>query len=149
MFDKYVIQSGDTLPIIADRFKTTAQNILDINNIAYPDMIRAGMEIIVPKNVQEYFTTYTINQGDNLYAIAKRYNINPTLLAAVNGLSDVDYIYPNQQLLIPKSGYSYYITTDGDTLSLVADKFNTKPENVIATNTIYLLPGQLIVNKKV
>jgi LysM repeat protein len=149
MFDKYLIQNNDTLTNLAERFKTTPQNILDINNIAYPDMLRAGMEIIVPKNTQEYFTTYTINQGDNLYAIAKRYNINPTLLAAINGLSGEDYIYPNQQLLIPKSGYSYYITAEGDTLSIVADKFNTKPETVIASNTVYLLPGQLIVNKKI
>ncbi len=77
-----------------------------------------------------------------------KYNINPTLLAAVNGLSETDYIYPKQEILIPKSGYSYYITNDGDTLGIVAEKFVTDQKALVDLNTIYLLPGQLIVNKK-
>lgn len=97
---------------------------------------------------EEYFTTYTIKEGDSLYAIARRYNINPTLLAALNGLGMDDYIYPNQQLLIPKNGYSFYITKDGDTLKTVADKFSKTPNEVTRLNTtIYLLPGQLMINK--
>ena len=72
------------------------------------------MDIAVPIS-NDYFTTYTVNSGDNLYAIARRYNINPTLLAALNGLNMDDYIYPNQKIMIPKSGYSFYITKDGDT----------------------------------
>ena len=59
-----------------------------------------------------------------------------------------DYIYPDQELLIPKNGYIYYITTEGDTIDLVADKFNTTREDVMNDNTIYLLPGQLIIHKK-
>lgn len=147
MYDRYVVQDNDTLNSIAIKFNTTPNNILDINNFSY-DMVRAGTEIIVPTNKEEYFTSYTINQGDTLYQIAKRYNINPTLLAAINGLSENDYIYPKQELLIPKSGYSYYITNEGDTLGIVADKFGTDQKSLVDLNTIYLLPGQLIVNKK-
>ena len=148
MFDRYIVKENDTIDSIASQFKTTSSTILDINNIPYNNMLRVGMEIIVPSNLQEYFTTYTINQGDNLYQIAKRYNINPTLLSAVNGLNETDYIYPKQELLIPKSGYSYYITNDGDTLDLVASKFNVDKHRLIDTNTIYLEEGQLLVNKK-
>lgn len=97
---------------------------------------------------EEYFEYYTIKKGDNLYQIAKSYNINPSLLAALNGLSENDYIYPNQVIMIPKKGYSYYITKDGDTLSLVAKTFNTTIGNIINNNsTIYLREGQLLVNK--
>ena len=147
MYDRYVVQNNDTLNSIAIKFNTTPNNILDINNFSY-DMVRAGTEIIVPTNKEEYFTSYTINQGDNLYQIAKKYNINPTLLAAINGLSENDYIYPKQEILIPKSGYSYYITNEGDTLGIVADKFGADQKSLVDLNTIYLLPGQLIVNKK-
>lgn len=96
----------------------------------------------------KYFTIYTIVKGDNLYKIAKEYNINPILLAALNGLNESDYIYPNQEILIPKNGYSYYITKEGDTLDIVRDKFNTNVEDLINNNLIYLLPGQLLVHKK-
>lgn len=96
-----------------------------------------------------YFTYYTIEKGDNLYEIAKKYNINPKLLAAINGIKDNEYIYPNQELLIPKSGYSYYITAEGDTLSEVAKAFKTTPENLMNYNkTIYLLPEQILVYKR-
>ena len=59
-----------------------------------------------------------------------------------------DFIYPGQELIIPKNGYSYYITTEGDTLDIVAQRFKTSKENLINTNdTIYLLPDQLLVNR--
>ena len=148
MFDRYIVNSNDTIDIIANRFKTTPNTILDINNIAYKDMLREGMEIIVPTNVKDYFTIYTINEGDSLYQIARRYNINPTLLAAINGLNEADYIYPKQEILIPKSGYSYYITTDGDTLDIVSSKFGIDKQRLVDNNTIYLEEGQLLVNKK-
>ena len=148
MYDKYLIKQGDTLDSIADRFNTTEAIILDLNNIAYPDMLRAGKEIIVPINKSTYFEYYTIKKGDTLYGIAREYNINPDLLAILNGLNSNDYIYPNQEILIPKSSYSYYVTADGDTISTVSKKFNIGQSELINSNeTIYLLPGQLLVKK--
>ncbi len=95
-----------------------------------------------------YYTYYTIEKGDNLYEIARKYNINPKLLAAVNGIEDKEYIYPGQVLMIPKSGYSYYITGEGDTLKGVADAFRTTEANMLRMNkTVYLLPDQLLVYK--
>ena len=95
-----------------------------------------------------YFEYYTIQKGDNLYAIAKKYNVNPILLATINGLNQSDYIYPEQVIMIPKSDFAYYITKEGDTLELVAKTFNTNEETLIKYNpTIYLQEGQLIVNR--
>ena len=96
----------------------------------------------------KYFTYYTIETGDNLYEISKKYNINPKLLAAINGIKDNEYIYPGQELIIPKSGYSYYITAEGDTLSGVTEAFRTSTDNMLRYNkTIYLLPDQILVYK--
>ena len=105
--------------------------------------------VIAPKNNQNYFSYYTVEKGDSLYAIARRYNINPELLAGLNGLSMEDYIYPNQEILIPKSGYSYYITKEGDTIDLVAGLFKTSADNVLKNNgIIYLDEGQILVQPK-
>lgn len=97
---------------------------------------------------QEYYDVYKIEKGDNLFKISKKYNINPLLLSSLNGLNMDDYIYPDQELLIPKKGYTYYITTEGDTISIVADKFEIDQDKLLDNNTIYLLPGQLLVYKK-
>ena len=149
MYDKYQIRSGDSIKGIAKKFNTSVATILDINNIAYPDMLRVGMEIIVPKDKENYFEYYTIGKGDTLYQISRQYNINPELLAVLNGMNLNDYIYPGQEILIPKNGYSYYITDEGDTLELVANKFNVSKSKVLNDNeTIYLMAGQLMINKK-
>ena len=104
---------------------------------------------IVPKNNQNYFEYYTIEKGDSLYGIARRYNINPELLAGLNGLSMEDYIYPNQEILIPKAGYSYYITKEGDTVDMVANLFKIPSSQLIQNNgVVYLADGQVLVNPR-
>jgi len=148
MYDKYLVRYGDDLSKIARKFNTKESIIMELNNIPFPDMIREGKEIIVPINKEKYFEYYTIEKGDSLYSIARRYNINPDLLAILNGLNSNDYIYPEQEILIPKSNYSYYVTKNGDTLDTVSQKFNTNLKELIDNNeTIYLLDGQLIVKK--
>ena len=147
MYNKYLIKEGDRIDYLANKFNTTIDKLMEINNIYDYRLFKAGREINVPSD-NDYFTTYTVNSGDSLYQIARRYNINPTLLAALNGLNMDDYIYPNQKIIIPKSGYSFYITKEGDTLELVGKKFNRNLKDLLElNNTIYLLPGQLMINK--
>ena len=149
MIDIYQIQENDSLKEIAERFNTTVKDILEKNNICYPEEIRVGMRIVIPQAKEQYFNTYTVMKGDSLYKIARKYNINPELLAAFNGLNFDDFIYPNEQIMIPKSGYSYYLTAEGDTLNSVVNVFKSSCDKLLAENeTVYLLPGQLIVNKK-
>lgn len=148
MFDQYRLKPGDTLQSVAKKFQTNESTLKDLNNIYYSDSIRAGMDIIVPKNVNTYFTYYTIERGDSLYGIARKYNINPELLAGLNGLDMEDFIYPGQEILIPRSEYSYYITKEGDTLDTASNMFKISKSRLLDNNsTIYLQEGQILVNK--
>lgn len=148
MYDKYRLKYGESLSDVAKRFNTNENFIKEINNIYFTDTIRQGMDIIVPKTNDNYYNTYVIETGDSLYKIARKYNINPELLASINGLDEEDYIYPGQEILIPRSGFSYYITKDGDTVDTVMQMFNSNKEDFNKYNpTIYLMAGQLLVNK--
>lgn len=148
MFDYYRIENGDSLESIADKFKVSVEDLKSANRM-YINELRVGMDILVPKNKEQYFNYYTIESGDSLYKIAQKYNINPTLLANLNGLDMDAYIYPNQEILIPKSGYSYYITAEGDTLDTVANVFKKAKDEVIDDNpTIYLMENQILVTKR-
>ena len=92
-----------------------------------------------------FYTVYEIKNGDSLYQISKKYNVNTKLLAELNGLDLDDYIYPGQILLVPKKDVSYYITKEGDTLKTVSDTFGTSEEEIVNQNkTIYLQSGQMI-----
>ena len=96
-----------------------------------------------------FYIVYKIKKGDTLYKISKEFNVNTKLLAELNGLNIDDYIYPEQMILIPKKNVSYYITKDGDTLDIVSKIFNVKQEDIILANeTIYLMPGQMIYYNK-
>ena len=97
----------------------------------------------------DYYTYYTVSKGDTLYAISKRFNVNPSLVSMLNGLKEEEYIYPNQTLIIPKKGIEYYITKDDDTLALVAKIFNVSESDLIKNNkSIYLLPSQMLFYKE-
>ena len=147
MFEKYRVKGNETIEDIANKFHTNVRYIIDLNNFGYDESLREGMDIIVPKNKEKYFDTYTINKGDTFYGVSKKYNINPTLLAALNGLNMDDYIYPNQVILLPVNNYSYYITKDGDTLDMVSEMFKKNKDLLIKENeSIYLLPGQILVS---
>ena len=149
MFERYILREGENLFNVANKYNTTTNVISNLNNISGIDDLREGIELIVPVNSKEYFNYYVVESGDSLYKIARKYNINPELLANLNGLNFDDYIYPNQQLLIPKNGYSYYITTKGDTIDEVLRVFNSNLTKFFAENqTVYLMSGQLLVNKK-
>ena len=149
MFETYIIKKGDTLENIARNYSVSKDYLIDINNLYYIDDFKEGRELIVPSSKDVYFETYTIEKGDTLYSIAKRFNINPDLLSSLNGINKEDYIYPNQEIMVPKKDYAYYITADGDTLKTVSNAFNTSIDRLISENkSIYLLPGQLIVLKK-
>ncbi|MBR1413797.1 MAG: LysM peptidoglycan-binding domain-containing protein [Bacilli bacterium] len=107
-----------------------------------------NLNLDIPSNEDAYYDYYTINKGDTLYSISRMYNINPELLASINGLNMSDYIYDGQRIIIPKSNCSYYITAEGDTLNNVAEMFSINKDKLLEENkTIYLLPGQIMVNK--
>ena len=149
MYDKYLIEKGEDINSIAKKFLTKESVLMEINNIPFPDYFREGKEIIVPINKEKYFEYYTIKKGDSLYKIARENNVNPELLALLNGLDPDDYIYPNQEIMLPKNNYSYYVTAEGDTIDLNLKKFNVDKNTFMKQNeTIYLMPGQLLVKKK-
>ncbi len=150
MFERYKIKKGDTLSIISKKYDTNIDYLKSINDIYFIDDLREGTDIIVPKTKDLYYEVIKNSKGDTLVNIAKKYNLNPSLLASMNGLENDDYIYNNQELLLPKMNYSYYISKKGDTLDTVSNIFGITKDRLLSQNeSIYLLDGQIIVNKKI
>ena len=146
MYDIYQIEEGDTLEIIAQKTNTTVDNLRDINRVIN---VVPGAYIIVPTVENELFEMYTVRQGDNLYKIAQEIGINAEDLIMLNGLNKDDYIYPNQQLIIPKQMIDIYITKDGDTVDTLVRRFNTDYETLINENRkLMIMPDQLVILKK-
>lgn len=99
----YVIQSGDTLSGIAQRFGTTVSALADLNGISDPDKIYAGNTIRVPENGSSGSSGpvyYTIRPGDTLSGIALKYGTTVSALADLNGISNPDKIYAGSRIRI-------------------------------------------------
>ena len=146
MYDTYVIEKNDTIATISSKFNTSPEVIYQLNGFII-DLV-PGNRLVVPRVVSNYFDYYTVSKGDTLFKIANDNNIDADLLAQLNGINKSDYIYPNQTLLIPKSGSILYFTASGDTLSEIAKGFNVSIDKLVSQNdNIYLQPEQLIVYK--
>ena len=146
MYKVYQVSSRDTWEDIARKFHTSIETLQELNGMTM--LIPGGMIVVPTVEESTFFTVYTV-KGDNLYDIARKWNTSVDVLLSANGLEKEDYLYPGQELLIPKEGYQMAITKEGDTLRSVATKLGTSGENLFQTNEkIYLLPDQLLVVKK-
>ncbi len=61
---------------------------------------------------QKHYSTYTVQRGDTLYKIARRYHVSVSRLMSANRISDAHDVSVGQVLTIPGS-YSYASLGDG------------------------------------
>lgn len=151
MYTIYQVQNGDTLASVASKFGISLDMLSSLNGIMMGSVLNPGDYIVVPRMQVEnpYFMEYTVKKGDNIYEIAKKYNIDSSQLLRLNGLNDTDIIYPNQIIMIPKNEVRFYITKPDDTLNKVTRELNVSANELARANEIiYLVNDQLLVYKK-
>lgn len=144
VYKVYQVQIGDTLETIARKSNTDINTLQEINmNL---NNLTPGMNIIVPSNNQQLYDSYTVKQGDSMYAIARRFGTTLEDLLSINGIDSNDYIYPNQTILVPKGNRTIYVTKENDTMQQVLNRLQITPETLLSQNEqIFLLPDQVLV----
>lgn len=148
MYQIYQIQANDSLASIAGKFNTTMDEIRRLNGMGFNYMLTPGNYIVVPSKNESIYTTYIVEQGDNIYSIAQRTGTDVQTLLVLNGLDEKNFIYPGQEMLIPNRNVGVYVT-EQDTLNSVSEKLGISVMDLIDQNDkIYLLPEQIIVYKK-
>jgi LysM repeat protein len=103
-----VVQPGDTLLGLAARYGTSVAVIAILNDIANPDLIRAGQRIrvTVGKTVNARGTGnqhHVVRPGETLTSIAAGFGTTIAAIAAANRLADPSYIQAGQVLRIPSA----------------------------------------------
>ena len=149
MYKIYQVEYGDTIDTVANKANTTRDNIKEINGITNDSDLVVGSLIIVPKEKNRVFETYKIKQGDSIYSIARMYNIDPDTLLMLNGLNKNEYIYPNQEIMVPLKNVYIYITKPGDTIAAIINNLGIDANMLNKQNDkIFVMEDQLIVSKK-
>ena len=165
---QYSVQEGDTISSIAEKFGTSVDVIQRLNFLV-DDNIRTGQILRVAPGdgftgaastsssdsaassaPQNY--TYTVQSGDNLLAIARRFGVELAALIEVNNLANPDDVAVGQQLIIPSdqagtapatntsssggSGPAAHIVKRGETLFLISQKYGVDAAEIAAANNI-------------
>ena len=81
----YTVQKGDSLYSIAKEYNTTIDQIKEINNLE-SNLLSIGQVLKLPVETS-LETTYTVQKGDSLYSIAKKYNTTVDKLKELNNLT--------------------------------------------------------------
>lgn len=95
--------------------------------------------------------TYTVRSGDTLSSIAVKFGTSYQTLASLNGISNVNLIYPGQVLRVggaASTGSVYYTVRVGDNLSAIAARYGTSYQILASLNGLsnanLILPGQTL-----
>lgn len=80
--EKYVVKSGESLNIIANRSGVSVAELAALNDLSPKAGLRVGQSIVIPKNLIEY----KVKRGDSLIGLANRYAIDSATLAELNGI---------------------------------------------------------------
>ena len=105
---KIIAKSGDTLLKLSKEHGIPLKELMHKNNFTNANKIVEGETIIIPLKNREKnnvktnnFITYKVMAGDNLYKIARNYNVNVKDIIAINNLDNDTLIKPNQIILLP------------------------------------------------
>lgn len=98
---------------------------------------------------------YTVQPGDTLYGIARKYHVTPGEIARANQIANPNLIYPGQRLSIPvrddrrqADTYLLYRVKPGDTFYAIASRFGTTVKKLTLENKLpdpnLIYPGQIL-----
>ena len=141
----YVVQPGDSLTKIADRFGMSVEELKRLNGLT-SNLIRPGQRLRVraasgqgpqarPPSAPTGDAEYVVKRGDSLTKIADRFGMSVEELKRLNGLTS-NLIRPGQRLRVraasarqsptrvqPSFGEMEYVVKPGDSLSKIATRF--------------------------
>jgi LysM repeat protein len=84
-------------------------------------------------------TYYVVRSGDTLSEIAEMYGTTVEQLAKWNNIRDVNFIRTGQKMIVKKSASpheTHYTVQRGDTLSEIAERYETTVEQLAKWNNI-------------
>lgn len=191
----YRIKRGDSLHTVARKYRTTVAYLRDLNDIPKGKRLKIGMKLYVPdrspvapkRNVivakkkseraaPETVTVsangrfYTVQSGDTLSSIAKKYSVSITELKRANNIRRGRILKVGIRLSIPGNSENssndgakrmtktaknkvalkskYHVVKKGDNLASIADKYKVSLASIQSTNK-KLNPSKLFVGAKI
>ena len=138
----YIVQGGDTLWSIAQRFNVSVSDLEAANNLTDTNIF-AGEELVIPglQGLSGTLTSQPIQYGDTLRSLARQYGIDASLLTKLNHVISPEQLYAGDNLTLIKqnnqptwSGRSNL--AKGETLLELAVRQNSDPWTLASINQL-------------
>ena len=106
----HIVQQGDTLWAIANKYDVSAQRIAAINGLNDLPFLVIGQALVIEPSPM----THTVQRGDTVWEIAQRYGVTVESILRANNISDPNSLQPGMELMIPVHPKEYgYIEVNG------------------------------------
>lgn len=150
----YIVKKGDSLYSIANKYNTTVDELKRINNLT-SNILSIGQVLKLPSDKvsdvekEENTINYTVQKGDSLYSIARKYSTTIDKIKDLNNLT-TNLLSIGQVLLIPTDTNleTTYTVQKGDSLYSIAKKYNTTVDRLKQLNNLksnLLSIGQILI----
>ena len=161
------VRNGETLSVIARRYRTSVRRIMRANNLRRSNYIVAGKRLKIPQRGYMKTATATVKvprdgravshrvrKGDSLYKIAKKYGTTTKKIQELNNLKtttlykgQVLTIFPGKKQAPPTvDGLATYVVRTGDSPFIIAKRHNMQLQRLLYLNQLYtgskIYPGQ-------
>ena len=164
-----MVRRGETLSIIAQKYRTSIDTVAQANNIHRRNYIVAGQTLKIPQkgtvvyktqkykpSVTNFSSTHVVRSGDSLWNIAKKYGVTVQGIQKENRLSSTRLLI-GQVLKIPGpakriatgEGLKTYKVRRGDSPFRIAQRHNMSLEQFLRINQLTprsrIYPGQQLL----
>lgn len=153
----HIVQRGETLFSIAQRYGSTVDAFAHTNGLSDPTRIYVGQRLRIPFagefEIDPLSTVpYVVQPTDTLADVARRHATSWGPLARVNGLLSPDVLYAGQVIQVPPTDPAggltgaLHVVSEGETLFGIALLHDVSPRALITVNQVVnpalLYPGQ-------
>jgi membrane-bound lytic murein transglycosylase D len=161
------VRQGESLSIIAKRYRSSVARIMRANNLRRSNYIVAGRLLKIPQRGYRYqppqipkpnygrSVVHVVKKGDSLWTIAKQYGTTTKKIQHLNHLTRTDLhkgqsltIFEGQQPYPKTEGLSTYEVKPGDNPFLIAKRHNMDLKRFLYLNQLWsnatIYPGQKV-----
>ena len=153
----YIIQEGDTLWEIAQRFGVPWEDLARANDISDPSQLSAGDELIIPglTGIGDVLVTRTVPLGEDLRSLSRSLQIPEDTIIKLNHLTSPVELFSGFSLVVPESSQQEnpagrYALTSGQSLLELAIINDTSPWSLVAENSLegmwQVVPGDVLMH---
>ena len=157
----HIVKRGDNLWDLAIKYDTEVKIIKEINYLNN-DLLSIDDTLLIPLGKTKSnnfipYEMYIVSEGDSLWSISKKYNLEVRDLARMNSLNENEFLQLGQQLSIgnknihrnmeSKKRTILYSVKQGDNLYKISELFDVTIRSIEEINNfdeVTLMPGQII-----